>query len=186
MRKRVILALVVVTAAVASLLTVSVGWIGTYLGSQSYWELRGEDPILVEDQDRVHPVTGAGAAGIAGQLGYEPDTGCLVLDVDPKVDVWGPGEALLPSPVRAAVVWPKGTRPLIADDGRRGVAVGAFLGRIGGDPIFEGDRVEGKGWVAVASPDAHLLVGSCATDSGAIAVFTDPNELTATTADQRH
>ena len=102
----------------------------------------GDDPRILVWQQRYAGMD----ALVSGTLRYDEDTRCLMLADDYDGSRWG-------------IVWPKGTRSVI-EDGKRGVRVGGFLGRVGGIAVLAGDRVElGGGGV-------EALAGDAMADSG--------------------
>jgi hypothetical protein len=113
------------TALAAATLVVALGayagWYHLFPGPEQP-ALAGDDPRILVQQ---RPALG-GMEVFAGTLRYAPDTGCLFVE-----SAGG---------VRSGVAWPKGTRPIVEDD-RAGVRVRAFLGRIGGTTLRDGDEV---------------------------------------------
>jgi hypothetical protein len=148
--------------------------------SEQRWEYRGSDPSIIVDEGTMHggfPVTVVG-----GVLGYEPDGRCLYLEVDPSfvASVQDPLSGTQ-APLRVPIVWPKATRS-VQVDGLRGVAVDAFVGRIGGRVLLEGDEVWGQGWFASVGVDLHLAIGGpsvgrCTPEAGVAVHFTDRERL---------
>jgi len=96
--------------------------------------LYGDDPrVLVwEGNPGYIPIA------VWGQLRYDEQTKCLYLMTSSSKR----RPEVFDRPV--AVVWPKGSRP-VKEDGRAGVRVGGFLGRLGGTTFFEGDILVGEG-----------------------------------------
>lgn len=110
----------------------------------------GDDPRIV-----IHDLEGGMDALLTGTLWYDPESRCLFVRHRPT------GEVEL-----AGLLWPPGTRPVIHDDGRRGVdAPGRGL-------ILDGDRVEfGGGFVF--RPFGFEVPEDCVpeTDPGSTAMF---------------
>lgn len=136
-----------VTAAVAVLVAFGgyAAWYHLYPGS-SQPDLVGEEPrILVQQRPNLSGMD----ALLEGTLRYDAEVDCLVVET-------AEGH-------RAGVAWPRGTRGVVEGD-RRGVRVGAFLGRFGGTTLLDGDQVALGGGADSRTND--LLAGSdCAYDS---------------------
>jgi hypothetical protein len=131
-------------AALAAALVVLAGggsaaWYHLYPGSGGA-ALVGDDPrILVQQRPNLDGMD----ALLEGTLRYDVGAGCVLVET-------AEGH-------RLGVAWPRGTRGVVDGD-RPGVRVGAFLGRVGGTTMLDGDPVALGG-----GADAHIndqLAGS--------------------------
>lgn len=103
-----------------------IAWFHLWPGSHRM-EVVGDDPVILVWQKRYE-----GMHALAqGTIHFDAETKCLVLE--------GPS-----SDSALHLVWPRGTSPVIVD-GRRGVRVRGFLGRVGGTILLDGDRLSLEG-----------------------------------------
>jgi hypothetical protein len=120
-------------------------WYHFYPGSDRP-ALVGDDPRIVVQQ---RPNLAGMDALLEGTLRYDAGTGCLLVET-------AEGH-------RSGVAWPRGTRTVVDGD-RPGVRVGAFLGRVGGTTMLDGDTVA-LGGGADARINDQLAGAECVYDS---------------------
>lgn len=129
-----------------------------HLSSKSTTTTHGDDPRILVRETLGHP-----DQPVWGRLRFDERTKCLYLETSSSWET----RSVLDRPV--AVIWPKGSRPVF-DDGRRGVRVGAFLGRLGGTVLYEGDLLFGAGRGGTSgSEPAQPLGDDCRTGTESVA-----------------
>lgn len=131
-------------------------WLWYELSVPATWQSLGDDPRIVQERGGVSRGGFAGGPGtVSGVLKHDPDSGCLYLEHVSH------SHLTTVTVERAAVVWPKATRP-IRTDGRRGVAVDSLMGMFGGTKVLEGDRVQSEGELVQAGGRlADYVLGGC-------------------------
>lgn len=152
-RKRWLIVLAGVVAA-------TVGFVGYamvyHFNFRPVTTIQGSNPrIVVAEQN------GWGDEAIWGVVTYDPQTDCLYLDQAAEFMDF-PSRS---TDLRYGIAWPKTTRAVTSGD-RRGVRMDAFLGRIGGTVILDGDHV----WLGGATSPPPSAPDDCAGPDGWVTI----------------